>query len=72
MSNAPFPITISVPAAAAGQRLDQFLTAQIPDTSRARVQLLLEKAKALVNGEPALGAVAVTGRIVFDTLQEVA
>ena len=45
MPDSAFPITISVPAEAAGQRLDQFLAAQIPDISRARVQLLLEKAK---------------------------
>ncbi len=50
MSDSVFPITISVPTDAAGQRLDQFLTAQIPDTSRARVQMLLEEEKALVNG----------------------
>jgi len=45
-----FPINITVPAEVAGQRLDQFLAAQIPDTSRARVQMLLEEGKALVNG----------------------
>jgi len=37
-------------ADASGQRLDQFLTSQIPDISRARVQQLLEEKKALVNG----------------------
>ena len=37
-----------------GQRLDQFLTAQIADTSRARVQMLLEEWKALVNGTSTL------------------
>jgi 23S rRNA pseudouridine1911/1915/1917 synthase len=45
-----FPITISVPPDAAGQRLDQFLAAHIPDISRARVQQLLAEQKALVNG----------------------
>ena len=45
-----FPVTISVPPDAAGQRLDQFLTAHIPDISRARVQQLLAEQKALVNG----------------------
>jgi 23S rRNA pseudouridine1911/1915/1917 synthase len=50
LPDSTFPITIAVPADAAGQRLDQFLTAQIPDTSRARVQMLLEEGKALVNG----------------------
>ena len=46
----PFPLTISVPSDAAGQRLDQFLTSQIPEISRARVQQLLREEKALVNG----------------------
>lgn len=45
-----FPITMIVAADAKGQRLDQFLTSQIPDISRARVQQLLEEKKALVNG----------------------
>src|SRR5271169_6149561 len=49
MPGSVFPITISVPAEAAGQRLDQFLTTQIPDTSRARIQQLLAEGKALVN-----------------------
>lgn len=48
-----FPITIAVPNEAVGQRLDQFLTTQIPDISRARVQQLLEAQKALVNGSAA-------------------
>jgi 23S rRNA pseudouridine1911/1915/1917 synthase len=36
-----------------GQRLDQFLVSQLPDTSRARVQQLITQEKALVNGKPA-------------------
>ncbi len=50
MPSSLFPITITVSAEAAGQRLDQYLAAQLPDTSRARVQMLLEEYKALVNG----------------------
>ena len=50
MPDSAFPIAISVPTEVAGQRLDQFLAAQLPDTSRARVQMLLEEGKALVNG----------------------
>jgi 23S rRNA pseudouridine1911/1915/1917 synthase len=46
-----FPITISVPPEAAGQRLDQLLASHLPDTSRARVQMLLEEGKAVVNGK---------------------
>ncbi len=45
-----FPLTIAVPPDAAGQRLDQFLTGQISDISRARAQQLLREGKALVNG----------------------
>jgi 23S rRNA pseudouridine1911/1915/1917 synthase len=48
-----FPVTISVPVEAAGQRLDQFLTAQIPDISRSRAQQLLQDEKALVDGTAA-------------------
>jgi len=36
----------------AGQRLDQFLAKTIPDVSRARVQLLIEQQKVLLNGNP--------------------
>jgi 23S rRNA pseudouridine1911/1915/1917 synthase len=56
-----FPVTISVPADAAGQRLDQFLTAQLPDTSRARVQQLLAEKKALVNGASAKASLKLRG-----------
>jgi 23S rRNA pseudouridine1911/1915/1917 synthase len=51
MPDSVFPVTITVPTEFAGQRLDQFLAAQLPDTSRARVQVLLEEEKALVNGK---------------------
>jgi 23S rRNA pseudouridine1911/1915/1917 synthase len=53
MPVAHFPITILVPTDASGQRLDQFLTAQLSDTSRARVQQLIAEGKALVNGASA-------------------
>ena len=43
--------TIDVPAEAAGQRLDQFLAAQLDGVSRSRVQLLLDQGDVLVNGE---------------------
>ena len=61
MPPAQFPVTIAVPAEAAGQRLDQFLTAQIPDISRARVQQLLLDEKALVNGATAKSALKLRG-----------
>jgi 23S rRNA pseudouridine1911/1915/1917 synthase len=47
------PTTMVVPSEAAGQRLDQFLTAQLPDISRARVQQMLAGEKALLNGASA-------------------
>jgi|SRR5450432_556147 23S rRNA pseudouridine1911/1915/1917 synthase len=43
--------TYVVPAEAAGQRLDQWLTSQIPDVSRVRVQQLIEQEKISVNGK---------------------
>lgn len=56
-----FPFLISVPSDAAGQRLDQFLAAQIPDISRARVQQLLREGKALVNGSAAKPSLKLRG-----------
>jgi len=40
----------TVPADAAGTRLDQWLVAQLPDVSRVRVQQLIEQKKITVNG----------------------
>ncbi len=61
MLDSVFPVTITVPAEAAGQRLDQFLAAQLPDTSRARVQLLLAEEKALINGKQAKPSLKLRG-----------
>lgn len=44
-----FPKHFTVKAEDAGTRLDQFLVGQIADTSRARVQQLIEEKKVLVN-----------------------
>src|SRR5579862_3951218 len=54
-------ITIAVPTESAGQRLDQFLTARLPELSRARVQQLLREGKALVNGAPAKASLKLHG-----------
>jgi 23S rRNA pseudouridine1911/1915/1917 synthase len=43
--------TIEVPVEAAGQRLDQFIAAQLEGVSRSRVQLLLDQGDVVVNGE---------------------
>jgi len=61
MSAGIAPIKITVPADAAGQRLDQFLAAQLPDLSRVRVQQLLREEKALVNGSPAKPSLKLRG-----------
>jgi 23S rRNA pseudouridine1911/1915/1917 synthase len=45
------PRTIAVPPDAAGQRLDQYLAAQLDGVSRSRVQLLMDQGDVLVNGE---------------------
>jgi 23S rRNA pseudouridine1911/1915/1917 synthase len=45
-------ITIEAPPQASGQRLDLFLTQTLPQTSRARVQLLLAQGGIQVDGEP--------------------
>jgi 23S rRNA pseudouridine1911/1915/1917 synthase len=42
---------ISVPADAAGVRLDQWLVGQMPEVSRVRVQQLIEQKKIQVNGK---------------------
>ncbi len=52
-----FPISILAAAEDAGKRLDQFLVTHLPETSRARVQQLIEQKKVLVNeaaGKPSL------------------
>jgi 23S rRNA pseudouridine1911/1915/1917 synthase len=46
-----FQRTIEVPSDSAGQRLDQFVAAQLEGVSRSRVQLLMEQGDVLVNGE---------------------
>src|SRR5580698_4801032 len=56
-----YPLTISVPAEAAGQRLDQFLVSQISDVSRSRVQQMLSEEKALLNGSIAKPSVKLRG-----------
>jgi 23S rRNA pseudouridine1911/1915/1917 synthase len=61
MDRSHFPITISVQLDAAGQRLDQFLTAQLPDISRARVQQLIAEEKALLNDAPAKPSLKLRG-----------
>jgi 23S rRNA pseudouridine1911/1915/1917 synthase len=44
------PHTLKAPDTAAGQRLDQFLAAQLEGVSRSRVQMLLEQGSVAVDG----------------------
>src|SRR6185312_2127204 len=53
--------TFTVSSDHAGQRLDQFLVSQIPETSRARVQELISQEQVLVNGKPAKPSVQLRG-----------
>ena len=53
MPHSGFPVTVSVPLEAAGQRLDRYLAAQLPGTSRARIQQLIAEHHVLLNGSSA-------------------
>lgn len=52
------PIThqLAVEKSDAGERLDRYLTAQLPELSRTRVQELIEAGLVLVDGKPSKGA----------------
>jgi 23S rRNA pseudouridine1911/1915/1917 synthase len=56
-----FPLTLTVSADDATQRLDQYLAAQISEISRARVQQLIEKGEVLVNGAAAKASLRLKG-----------
>jgi 23S rRNA pseudouridine1911/1915/1917 synthase len=61
-----FPLTLTASPAAAGQRLDQYLAAQLSDVnkeevSRARVQQLIEKGEVLVNAAAAKASLRLKG-----------
>src|SRR5208337_2180936 len=61
MPDVRFPMTVFVSPDTSGQRLDRFLTAQLPDTSRARIQQLLAEGKALVNQSTARPSLRLKG-----------
>jgi 23S rRNA pseudouridine1911/1915/1917 synthase len=50
VSDSPSRQVLTVPASAAGQRLDQWLASQLPDVSRVRIQQLIEQKKIQING----------------------
>jgi 23S rRNA pseudouridine1911/1915/1917 synthase len=56
-----FPITISVPPDGSGKRLDQFVTARLDNTSRARVQEMIAEGKVLINDAPAKPSLKLRG-----------
>ncbi len=55
------PTSWTVPAEAAGKRLDAWLAAQLENVSRVRVQHLLAQSKVLVNGTPAKPSLKLRG-----------
>jgi len=60
-SSSNFPIFLTVSSEAAGMRLDQFLAAQMPETSRARLQQLIGAEKVLINGAPVKASLRLRG-----------
>jgi len=61
MSTSDFPLHLAAEPENAGQRLDQYLAAQLSETSRARVQQLIEKGEVLVDGKPAKASLRLRG-----------
>ncbi len=60
----------TVPAEAAGTRLDSWLTAQLEGVSRSRVQLLLEQESVLVDGATAKPSLRLEGGEQVEVLRE--
>lgn len=56
-----FPLILAVDLESSDRRLDQYLAAQIPDVSRARIQQLITQSKVLVNGAPAKASLKLKG-----------
>jgi len=56
-----FPTTLTASPEGAGQRLDQYLAAQLSDVSRARIQQLIAKGEVLVNAAPAKASLRLRG-----------
>ena len=61
MKPAEFPLNLIVSPEDSGQRLDQYLAAQISEVSRARLQQLIEKSEVLVNGTAAKASLRLKG-----------
>ena len=56
-----FPLTVAAAAEDAGKRLDQFLATKLADTSRARIQQLIEKSEVLIDNAPAKASLRLKG-----------
>jgi 23S rRNA pseudouridine1911/1915/1917 synthase len=56
-----FPLTLNTLMEDAGQRLDQYLAAKLPEVSRARVQQLIAKGEVLVNEAAAKASLRLRG-----------
>lgn len=56
-----FPLTLTASAEDAGKRLDQFLSAQLADTSRSRIQQLIEKGEVLLDDQPIKASLRLKG-----------
>lgn len=52
---------LSVAASDSGQRLDRYLTSQLPELSRTRIQELIEAGLVLVDAKPAKGSYKLRG-----------
>jgi 23S rRNA pseudouridine1911/1915/1917 synthase len=57
----PFPLTLTSSAEDAGKRLDQFLSTQLAETSRSRIQQLIEKGEVLINDKPIKASLRLRG-----------
>jgi len=56
-----YPASFAVKVEDAGHRLDQYLVSQLQNTSRARIQQLIQQEKVLVNDEPAKASLRLRG-----------
>jgi 23S rRNA pseudouridine1911/1915/1917 synthase len=56
------PESLTVAIDEAGQRLDHFLVRQLPESSRARIQQLIQQEKVLVDGKPAKASLRLRGK----------
>jgi len=55
------PVSFAVKVEDAGNRLDQYLVHQLPNTSRARIQQLIQQRKVLINEKPVKASLRLRG-----------